>query len=297
MKIPLNPSQLTAAARLFSSAVVREMADTGRSPMFCRLAHESGLKSSFKNEGIVGNFLDKAFSLLKNKAYRYEYVYKAAVTHKLLLGVHSLRSASMLSEFRIGPCKADLVILNGTSTVYEVKSERDNLDRLENQLEAYRKVFARVNVIAAEEHVQSVAAKVSKDVGILVLSNRHQISTVREAANRPDNIDPCAVFESLTKDEAIAILNRIGRGIPIVPNTRFHAEMLKIYAELDPFSLHECMIGVLKETRSLQPLSKLMQELPKSLQTAVISTQLRQRDHLNLIKAVRTPISEAFAWS
>lgn len=297
MKTALNSSQLAAAARLFSSAVVQEMARTGRSPMFCRLAHDSGLADVFKSEGAVGDFFDDVFSLLKKKTYRYEYVYKAAITHKLLLGVHSLRSASMLSEFRVGCCKADVVILNGTSTVYEVKSERDNLDRLAAQLAAYRKVFARVNVIAAEEHMHSVIANVPNDVGVLVLSKRNQISTVREAANRPDAIDPSAVFESLTKEEALIILERLGRPRPAVPNTRFHAEMLKIFAGIDPISLHECMISVMKETRSLQPLSSLIQELPKSLQTAVISTQLRQRDHINLITAVNTPVSEAFAWS
>lgn len=296
MKIALNSSQLVAAARLFSPAVVREMSRTGRSPLFCRLAHESGLTGLVLSDGIVGNFFDEVFSLLKKKAYRYEYIYKAAVTHKLLLGVHSLNSASMLSEFRIGACKADLVILNGTSTVYEVKSERDNLDRLKNQITAYRKVFARVNVIAAEEHVSSVSANVSPDVGILVLSDRYRISTVREAENHPESIDPCTVFESLTKEEALQILDRLGYGRPNVPNTRFHAEMLKIFAEFAPLDLHECMIGVLKETRSLRLLSLLIQELPKSLQTAVISTSVRPRDYANLIAAVNTPISEAFAW-
>ncbi len=297
MKIALSPPQVAAAARLFSSSVVHEMARAGRSPMFCRLAHESGLANFFANEGVVGNFFDNAFSLLKKKAYRYEYVYKAAVTHKLLLGVHSLRSASMLSEFRIGACKADLVILNGTSTVYEVKSERDNLDRLENQIAAYRKVFARVNVIAAEEHVNSISACIPDDVGILVLSDRHHISTIREAANHPESIEPCKVFESLTKEESLLILDRLGVPSPQVPNTKFHAEMLKIFADFAPLSLHECMIGVLKETRSLRPLSSLIKELPKSLQTAVISMSLRQKDHSNLLTALQTPLSEAFAWS
>lgn len=297
MKIALNPSQSAAAARLFSSAVVREMARAGRSPMFCRLAHESGLARLLMSDGVVGDFFDSAFSLLKKKAYRYEYVYKTAVTHKLLLGVHSLHSASMLSEFRIGACKADLVILNGTSTVYEVKSERDNLDRLGNQIAAYRKVFARVNVISAEEHVSAVSASVPNDVGILVLSDRHRISTIREAKNRPECIDPCQVFESLTKEEALLILDRLGIARPSVPNTKFHAEMLRIYAEIAPLSLHECMICVLKETRSLRPISSFILELPKSLQTAVISMPLRQRDYSNLIAAVNTPTSEAFNWS
>jgi len=86
----------------------------------------------------------------------------------------------MLTEFRVGECKADLAILNGTSTVYEVKSERDSLSRLERQVAAYAKVFASVYVIAAETHVSAVIASVPKDVGVLCLNGRYQISPVRE---------------------------------------------------------------------------------------------------------------------
>ncbi|MEI9986083.1 MAG: sce7726 family protein [Aliidongia sp.] len=65
-----------------------------------------------------------------------------SVTQKILMGKHSLRTASMLNEFRAGSCKADLVILNGTATVYEIKSERDSLTRLAN---LGRELHARVS--------------------------------------------------------------------------------------------------------------------------------------------------------
>jgi hypothetical protein len=297
MKIVLNPAQLAAAARLFSSAVIQEMARSARSPLFRRLAYESSLAEAFPDHSMVSNFFDNTFALLKKKAYRYEYVYKTAIAHKLLLGTHSLQTASMLSEFRVGSCKADLVILNGTSTVYEVKSERDNLDRLRDQVAAYRRVFSKINVIAAEAHAKAVEEVVPEDVGILVLSGRHQISTVREAVDRPDAIDPCTVFESLHRKEALKVLEILGHPLPIVPNTRFHGEMIKIFSDLSPRDLHACMISVLKETRSLHSLSALVNEVPRSLQMAALSTPLRKRDHNNLIAALNTPLSEALAWS
>src|SRR5581483_570090 len=151
----MNPSseQLAAISRLFSSSVIREMARKGKSPIFARLASKSFLVDSRTEKQQVSSIFDKAFALLEREGFRHEYVYKAALTHKILLGRHSLQTASMLNEFRVGQCKADLVILNGTSTVYEVKSERDSLARLERQIAAYRTVFARVYVIAAEKHV------------------------------------------------------------------------------------------------------------------------------------------------
>ena len=152
----MTSEQLAAISRLFSSSLIREMARTGKSPLFARLASQSLSLTSVSMASKVCKFFDAAFSLLKREGYRDEYIYKAALTHNILLGKHNLNTASMLTEFRVGECKADVAILNGTATVYEIKSERDSLTRLERQVAAYSKVFAKVYVIAAESHTDAV---------------------------------------------------------------------------------------------------------------------------------------------
>ena len=214
----LASEQLAAISRLFSSSVIREMARKGKSPLFARLADESLLLDCFSASKRVFNLFDTAFSLLKRQGYRHEYIYKSALTHKILLGTHSLQTASMLNEFRVGECKADLAILNGTATVYEVKSERDSLSRLERQVAAYAPVFARVYVIAGEKHVDAVMDSVPNDVGVLRLENRYRISTLREAANRPERTSPAAIFDSIRTPEARMILVSRGIHVPDVPN-------------------------------------------------------------------------------
>ena len=154
-------------------------------PLFARLATQSRLLSSISLSERVYALFDAAFSLLKREGYRHEYIYKAALTHKILLGKHSLQTASMMNEFRVGECKADVAILNGTATVYEVKSERDSLSRLERQVAAYATVFAKVYVIAAESHVRAVPIQY-RIRGDLSLNRRHHISTLRDAADQPE---------------------------------------------------------------------------------------------------------------
>jgi hypothetical protein len=102
---------------------------------------QTQLFASLPTSECVHALFDAAFQLLKRQGCRDEYVYKAALVQKILLGRHSLQTASMLNEFRVGGCKADLAILNGTATVYEVKSERDSLARLQRQIAAYTTVF------------------------------------------------------------------------------------------------------------------------------------------------------------
>ncbi len=181
----MQPNHLAAMSQLFSSGVIRELARTGRSPKLSRLARQSSLIELIPSSDSLCALFEVAFSVLKQAGSRDEYVYKSALAHKILLGRHSLRTACMLNEFRAGRCKADIVILNGTSTVYEVKSERDSLSRLERQIDAYRSVFARVCVVAAQHHASAVFAVVPKDVGILCLTERGNITTMRQAMHRP----------------------------------------------------------------------------------------------------------------
>ena len=103
------------------------MAAKGRSATFARLFSIAGIAEIIAPHATVGEGFDAAFTVLKTAGLRDEYVYRAAVTHKILMGTHSLKTASMLTEFRTGSSKADLVILNGTATVYEIKSERDSI--------------------------------------------------------------------------------------------------------------------------------------------------------------------------
>lgn len=290
-------SQLSALTRLFSSAVFCGLAKIGRSALFRRLIDEADLIGRCGEEATVGDAFDAAFDILKIAGQRDEYVYRTAISHKILIGTHSLRSASMLNEFRAGACKADLVILNGTATVYEIKSERDSLARLANQIENYKRVFAKVNVITSEGHVESVLSTAPEDVGVMCLSKRYQISTLREAVDHPERICPVTVLESLRAAEAIAILKALGAPVPQMPNTQRHSALRAIFAELDPATLHMEMVRTLKRTRNLAPIGRLVDQLPESLQAAALSIPIRRSDYGRLVEAVGTPLRAAMTWS
>lgn len=292
-----NSTQLSAMTRLFSSAVFRELGKRGCSPLFARLFALAGLTDRCSKRATVGDAFDAVFDVLKAAGRRDEYIYRSALTHNVLMGTHSLKTACMLTEFRAGACRADLVILNGTATAYEIKSERDSLTRLSNQMSNYRRVFAKVYVIAGEGHVVSVLDSVPHDVGVMVLGSRYRISTVREAENRPNRICPEAVFESLRSAEAAAILKRLKIAVPDVPNTQRHSAMRTIFSQLEPEDVHSAMVETLKRTRDLAPLRDLVDKLPRSLHAAALSTQVRRADHDRILDAVSTPLSAAMSWA
>jgi hypothetical protein len=295
--VPVSSRQLAALSRLFSSTVIRELAAKGKSAALARLIREAGILPHTVGRALVRDIFQTAFGILKQRGLRDEYIYKTALTHRILMGRHSLRTACMLTEFRAGACKADIVILNGTTTVYEIKSERDSLSRLERQIDNYRKVFASVFVIAGENHVDAVLDATPADVGVMSLDHRCYISTLRDSKNRPDRICPVTVFEALRTHEAKELLSNLGIALPDVPNTLLRTELRKRFEVLHPEEAHAGMLRVLKQTRDLQPLAGLVDRLPDSLHAAALSVPLLHGNHNRLVDAVNTPLELALAWA
>lgn len=292
----LAPDQLAARSRLFSPAIIRQLARTGRSPLLARLLAQSGLASSLPAAAPVGTLFDAAFASLIKEGARNEYVFKAALTNRVLVGKHSLRTASMSTEFRVDDCKADLVIFNGTATAYEIKSERDSLVRLERQLSTYPKVFTKTCVVAAEQHLDAIQRIAPKYVGILCLNKRFQLSVVREPLEHLDEMSAGAIFDSIRVGEAKKILVSYGMGVPHLPNTVIRGELRRVFCSLRPIDAHAGMVRTLKATRDLRPLTDLVGQLPRPLYAVALAVPLRKIDHSRLVAAINTPLREAFDW-
>jgi hypothetical protein len=111
-----------------------------------------------------------------------------------------------------GACRIDLAIVNGALTGLEIKSERDTLDRLPTQSQAYGRVFDAVTLVASERHLRHVKTIVPRWWGIDVASPSEDsvvIETVRRARSNP-KVDPYAVAQLLWRDEALELLTEFG---------------------------------------------------------------------------------------
>ena len=292
----LGKDELSALTRIFSPTVFRDLGRSGRSPLFARLVKSTSVVFGGKPR-TVGEVFDHAFSLLRTLGYRDEYVYRTAITQKILLGRHSLTTASLLHEVRTGSCKADVVVLNGTSTAYEIKSERDSLTRLRTQLDNYRRVFASVNVVTSPSHLREVLAVTPFDVGVLVLSRRFTIQTEREAQACPGRVSPLMILDLLRAPEAIAILRSLDIDVPLVPNTQIRGALRERFASLEPSVVHDQMVTILKHARSQATIADFVGAMPQSLKSAALSVRLDRAGRDRIESAISTPLDVALAWS
>lgn len=132
----INFNYLNALSRIFTPLVLDNVAEKGYSSYLTEVCSNSLLLNNIDMDLPFAEFLNRVYSFLF-KNYRNEYIYKNVIVNKILLGKHSLKTSQMLTEFRVGKCKADVVVLNCTSTVYEIKSELDSFNRLGKQLGVY----------------------------------------------------------------------------------------------------------------------------------------------------------------
>lgn len=136
--------------------------------------------------------------------YRNEYFYKNTLLNKLLLGVHSVNTTTALTEIPIANSKADFVLINGKAVVYEIKTELDNLERLENQINDYYKAFDHVAVVTYNDNVEAVRTRIQnigKPVGIYALQKSGVLKTIQRPERYCEALDTGVLFRLLRKSE------------------------------------------------------------------------------------------------
>ncbi len=286
-KIKINTKYLPAFGRIFTPLVIDSIAQKGNSSYLLEVCSNSGLIEQINPAMPLKQFFDWIYNILF-KYYRNEYIYKNVIANKILLGKHSLNTSQMLTEFRVGKCKADVVILNGTSTVYEIKSEFDTFARLEKQIQAYFKVFDYINVITSASQAHKLESKLPEAAGILVLTNKNSITTIREANTNKKNIKPEILFDSLRKTEYTKAIKEYFGTLPDVPNTQIYKECKKLFCKIPIIVAHDLTINILQNRTKTKILQEFIERAPSSLYAYAMSICMEKAKMQSLMARLET---------
>ncbi|MCH7314001.1 sce7726 family protein [Acinetobacter sp. ANC 3882] len=264
-------------AKLFTSNSLKAIA-SGNLSSLEKVINNKNLSSNINITNFY-NLYSSAFDFL-GQNYRNEYVYKNLIARKILKSKHSLQSSVLLSEFRVGQNKADLVLLNGCSTCYEIKTEYDSLNRLEDQLQSYIQLFEKVYVVCPSSLQPDVEAIIPHNVGIIVLTDNNTLRTIKEATS--NNIfDIGLMMKSLRKEEYLDIAENI-YGLKIdVPNTQVFDLCFKILNKSDKDVINKLFLKTLKKHRKNN--IEAINILPTPLTNALISYKFNKNDIKTLI--------------
>lgn len=285
----LNTTYNRLLSRIFSHNVYQNIAKEGYSDYISELWRNNYLDQFCTESQTYFDLFESVYRyLIKN--YKCEYIYKNALVHKILLGRHSLNTSCVLEELRVGNTKADIVILNGTSTVYEIKSEFDSLTKLYFQISQYQKFFDNINIVTHELFLPKIINSIPDEIGIIILNDRYSFSTIREPISNKNNVVPEVIFDTFRKKEYCDILRCELGELPKIPNTQLFNFGKKHFMQLHPAQAHEYMLHALtKRSRSLID-KKIVSAIPHSLTLNSFTSRLSDREKEILINFLGTEI-------
>lgn len=277
------------AAALFSAATFRPVLAGAHTERIDLLIE--GLRSAIAPAARTnGEVVDQAYRHLAAH-YRSEYVYKNLIASKILVGRHRVANAVLINEFRVGDAVADCVLLNGTASVYEIKTELDNPDKLLRQLAEYFHAFQLVNVVVHSSDADRYLALLAHDpTGIIVVGSRRRLSVAQEARPFAGELDTRVMFNALRQSEAANALVACGIEPPDVPNGVRYSHYLELAKTISPSVFQGAFAAALKNRR-LKAVELLKEPRYETLRSLVVqlnpTPQQEQRLRAWLTRDVR----------
>ena len=122
-------------------------------------------------------------------------------------------TSRIVDEFSLcqGTSRIDMAVINGFFHGYEIKSERDTLNRVDSQFETYSKTFDYLTFVVSEKHLAPIKHKIPRWCGIMIAEQNGDEVTIRELRKPKHNsVDPHSIVQLLWKDEALALLQDLG---------------------------------------------------------------------------------------
>ena len=243
-------------------------------PYFDRMISENSVPESFSKcvkryikteNATIGEAISEIYHFMDCE-YRNEYYYKNTILNQLLIKKHDLYSTAALTELPIGDSKADFIMINGRGVVYEIKTDLDNLLRLENQIKDYYKVFSYVYVVVGNKQLSHVKEFLKdQEVGIYELTSSGKLICRKKAFYNKENLSYEAMFQVLRKAEFESILLKHFHKLPEVNSFQYYRECQKWLKRVNIITLQKDVMKCLKARTLMLVENKLEEKVPYEL--------------------------------
>lgn len=213
----------------------------------------------------IGNAISEIYRYM-DRQYRNEYFYKNTIFNQLLLERHNIYNTAALSELPIAESKADFVMINGRGVVYEIKTDLDNLSRLENQINDYYQVFSYVYIVASNKHLEKIK-EIFKNtkVGIYELTDAGKIIRRKVALCNRDKLLHEVMFRLLRKHEFEEILSKHYKMLPDVNNFLYYRQCLDWAKKINILTFQKDVMHCLKRRTLVAVNDMLSDSIPYEL--------------------------------
>lgn len=269
--------------RFFTRNTFKQIIDDGESSAYIAAIRRYIVDYSGKTNG---ECISEIYQYLKNE-YQNEYYYKNTLLNKLLLGVHSPRSTTALTEVPVGNSKADFILINGKAVVYEIKTALDNFDRLDGQIADYYKAFSRVVVVTSEKSYNDIHQKLCKSpAGICLLTKKGTLSIRKKPVEYCDTLSKPVIFKVLRKKEYEQILIKFFGSLPDVSQFEYYRACQTLFESLPTDVAYKAFIQILKLRMKIDVVEYL--KIPYELKFLMYFSNYKKSDYAKLCRFLST---------
>ena len=223
--------------------------------------------------------ISEIYHNLKDK-YRNEYYYKNTLLNRLLFKEHNPLNTVALTEIPVGRSIADFIMINGKAIVYEIKTELDNFERLDSQLENYYKAFDNVCVVTSEANLDIIKSKLqNNNVGIYYISKRGALKKLRLPISDISNIDYEIIFKILRKKEYETIISKY-YDLPNVSQFKYYQACKELFKSIPLNNIYADFKMQLKRRSNLD--IELISTIPNEIKSVVYFSNLKHSEYNKL---------------
>ena len=234
--------------------------------------------------------LEKSYSLI-SKYYKCEYVYKNELI-KLLLKKYGAKNSVYLSEFRIGNSIADMVMFNGESKAFEIKTEYDTPRRLDKQMDDYKRFFDKCYIIIPEDKVDEYCDIVESTTGIIAMSRNNGRIILKEIrhAEQNERFESEALMSCLRTEEYKNIVLSLGESLEGIAGYDMYKYCYQVISKANPNELRELFLCEIKKRKNN---TALLPKYPMPIRQMMLSLNLPEDKANKLLEQLNININQA----
>lgn len=242
----------------------------------------------------VGKRIDTYYDYIRyiynelRKKYRNEYIYKNTFINELLLDSYGIKETIAINEFSVGNSIADIVMFNGTSKAFEIKTELDSDKRLSGQLADYTKIFKECYIVTHESLIEKYL-KEDDSIGIIELIEKPRSLKMREIrpAKVNSKIDPDTVMRSIRTNEYKNIIRHYYGDLPDMNSFNMFEICTDLMKMIPSEDLNSLFIDQLKKRKSN---TKIIKSFIKELRQLGLAMNFDANTYEQLFVKLNKPI-------
>lgn len=233
------------------------------------------------------DYLKYAYLIIEEH-YQNEYVLKNSFLNEWLIKEIGQSNAKIYNEYRVGNAIADLVMFNGNSKVFEIKTEFDTDYRVPLQLKNYRNAFNQIYLVIPESKIQ-LYLKYDINIGLITFNkNPIQKFKMQREARYNTMIDAKTIMNILHTQEYKSIVKSYFGVLPKITSFNQYHKCYELICKIPKHDLNKLFTSLMKNRGEKNALSI---RYFKEFNQLSLALKLTKTERTNMIKNLKSPLN------